>query len=201
MNFMNEESYDKIANAFVERRKEVEPNEAVVEFGGLFQKGDTILDVGCGGGVPNAKFLDNQGLKIVGIDISAKLLEEAKRNVPGGQFIKKDILDFESAEQFPGIIAWDSLFHLQPDEHKKAFKKLTELLRDNGYLLFTHGGQEGQIIAEMYGENFSYSSLGEEKAKKLLQELGFKVLKWTVDNSEGHGYMTALVKKLARNTV
>ncbi|MFZ1019910.1 MAG: hypothetical protein WAN61_02885 [Minisyncoccia bacterium] len=78
------------------------------------------------------------------------------------------------------------MFHLQPDEHEKVFTKLYGWLKDGGYLLFTHGGNEGQIQGEMYGENFSYNSLGPAKTKLFLENLGFKIIEWSLDTSESN---------------
>ena len=193
----NEHSYDLIAEDFTNRRKETQVPDFVVEFGELLKKGDTVLDVGCGAGVPNAKYLSEKGVAITGIDISEKLLEEAQKNVPEGRFIKTDVNEFQTDEKFNGIIAWDSLFHLQPDQHEAVLTKLHDLLDEDGYLLFTHGAPEGQITSEMYGQTFTYSSPGAEKLKEILANLGFNILKWNIDKSEGEdkGYLTILVKK------
>lgn len=196
MSNTNEASYDKIADNFVERRMERGVDELVVKFEGLLNQGEEVLDIGCGGGVPNAKDLSDKGFRVTGIDISTELLERAKENVPNAEFKKANILEYESGKQFKGVLAWDSLFHLKPDEHEKAFRKIVSLLMPDGYLLFTHGAPEGEIESEMYGERFSYSSIGEEKMKKVLSDLGFNILDWKIDESEP-GYVTVLAQKIS----
>lgn len=195
----NEQSYDNIATNWTSSRNQSTVHELVIQFSNLFKPGDSILDVGSGSGMPNAKYLEKKGFKITGIDISSKLVEEAIKNVPKGKFIKSDMIEFQTDEKYNGIIAWDSLFHLKINEHKEAFKKLYELLKNNGYLLFTHGGSEGEITGEMHGQKFSYSSLGPEKTRQLLEKLGFEIIKWELTegkpNSEDKGYLIALVKK------
>jgi len=191
----NEKSYDKIAESFISARKEAKANELVVRFSELIPPGSDILDVGCGAAIPNAKYLSEKGFRITGIDISHKLLEEAQTNVPGGEFIKTDIAGYETNKKFAGIVAWDSLFHLKREEHEAVFQKLYDLLESNGYLLFTHGGSEGEIQSEMFGEKFTYSSPGPDKIKVILENLGFKVVEWIVDLSASEGYLIALVRK------
>jgi ubiquinone/menaquinone biosynthesis C-methylase UbiE len=191
----NEKSYDKIANQFSANRKQSKVNKLVIEFGTLLRTGDSILDVGCGTGVPIARYLADRGFKITGIDISSKLLVEARKNVPEGIFFKSDVIDLRTEEKFEGIVAWDSLFHLKLNEHEQVFKKLYSSLKDNGYLLFTHGGGiGGEITGEMYGHKFTYSTLGSERTKELLEDLGFKILTWEVDEL-GNGYMIGLARK------
>jgi predicted TPR repeat methyltransferase len=195
MSNSNEQSYNKIADKFASSRDESSVPVAVSNFAKLLRTGDSVLDVGCGSGVPNAKHLVEEGMRVTGIDISEALLAIAKKNVPGATFLKSDIVDFQSTEKFDGIIAWDSLFHLRLNEQKHVFEKLYDLLDVGGYLLFTHGGSEGEIEGEMHGEKFVYSSLGPEKLKKLLETMGFKVNSWEMDASEENGYMIALVQK------
>ena len=60
-------------------------------------KGSRILDVGCGNGLLNTLHL-SKSFDVVGIDISERQIAEAKRNVPGAEFICADVRDqdFES---------------------------------------------------------------------------------------------------------
>jgi len=76
-----------------------------------------------------------------------------------------------------------------------VFEKLFGLLKDNGYMVFSHGGGQGEITGTMNGENFSYSSLGPELTLQVLKEIGFEIVKYEVDCSESHGYMKAIVRK------
>lgn len=196
----NEDSYDKIADWFVECRRNSELGKAFLffDFLELLEPATNILDVGCGGGIPIAKFLVKRGFCISGIDISAKMIEIAKKNFPQASFAKADIVSFSTEEKFGGIVAHDSLFHLEYEQHGKVFAKLYDFLKPNGVLLFTHGGGKGEIEGEMNGEKFFYSSLGPEKLRKVLEEIGFKIENWNVDKSDGNGYMIGIVKKVVR---
>jgi len=158
-------------------------------------KGRKIFDAGCGGGIPNAEFLVEEGFDVTGIDFSERMVRLAKANVPAAKFYKSDICSFETDEKYEGIVAWDSLFHLEYDKNEFVFEKLFGMLKDNGYMVFSHGGGQGEITGTMEGENFSYSSLGPELTLQTLKEIGFKVVKYEVDCSESHGYMKAIVRK------
>lgn len=191
----NEDSYNKIASSFNASRKGSSVSLSVLTFTTDLKKGAQVLDVGCGSGVPITKYLVEHGMQVTGIDISSQLLDLAASNVPQGKFVKVSISAYQTDEKFDGIVAWDSLFHLQPYEHERVFAKLYKLLNEKGYLLFTHGGAKGQIMGEMYGETFYYSSPGPENIKSLLQGLGFTPLAWEVDSSEANGYMIVLMGK------
>jgi 2-polyprenyl-3-methyl-5-hydroxy-6-metoxy-1,4-benzoquinol methylase len=192
---MNEQSYDKIAEWFVNQRKSSEVDGYILWFVEKIAKGGKILDAGCGGGVPNARFLVEKGFNLTGIDFSEQMIRLAKVNVPAATFYKSDICSFETDEKFEGIVAWDSLFHLDYDRHKIVFEKLFGMLKDGGFMVFSHGGGRGEITGTMNGENFSYSSLGPELTLQTLKELGFEIVKYEVDYFESHGYMKAIVRK------
>ncbi len=53
---MNEQSYDKIAEWFVNYRKSSEVDGYILRLIERLEKGGKIFDAGCGGGVPNAEF-------------------------------------------------------------------------------------------------------------------------------------------------
>jgi 2-polyprenyl-3-methyl-5-hydroxy-6-metoxy-1,4-benzoquinol methylase len=192
---MNEQSYDKIADWFVNYRKTSEVDGYILWFIERIEKGGKILDVGCGGGVPNAGFLVEKGFDVTGIDFSEQMIRLAKENVPAAKFSKSDICAFQTDEKYEGIVAWDSLFHLEYDKNEFAFEKLFGMLKAGGYMVFSHGGGQGEITGTMNGENFSYSSLGPELTLQTLKEIGFQIVKYEVDCSESHGYMKAIVRK------
>ncbi|WP_374199646.1 methyltransferase domain-containing protein [Micromonospora sp. NBRC 110038] len=50
----------------------------------------TVLDLGCGCGVPAARFLAAAGHHVAGVDISAVQVERARRLVPTGTFLRAD---------------------------------------------------------------------------------------------------------------
>jgi len=115
--------YNTIANDYYTHRDLNKFNSELDEFTNLVPKGGKVLDVGCGAGIPTAKYLVNKGLKLTGIDISETMLKMARKNVPDAEFIQKDMtqLDFDD-NTFDGIISVYALFHVPKQEHKKICK-------------------------------------------------------------------------------
>ena len=97
------------------------------------------------------------------------------RSIKNARFLTVDFFDFRTAEKFDGILAWDSFFHFPKDKQNVIYARVAELLNPGGYLLFTHGNQEGEITDEMMGQQFYYSCLSKEKVLQLLKESGFEV--------------------------
>jgi len=65
-------------------------------------QGNSLLDVGCGTG----KHLQHLMGKFdcVGMDVSKKMLEQARRNVRGGKFVQGDMVHFDLGRQFDVIL-------------------------------------------------------------------------------------------------
>jgi 2-polyprenyl-3-methyl-5-hydroxy-6-metoxy-1,4-benzoquinol methylase len=144
----NAENYNKIVESCFGVRKSIKLPELIRQFVELLPGGSAVLDIGCGGGVPIAKFLSETGFQVTGIDVSEKLLDAAKKNVPSGTFMQVDIMELETDQTFTGIVAWDSLFHLQYDEHESAFRKIYNLLQPGGYFVFSHGAARARWKAQ-----------------------------------------------------
>ena len=58
--------------------------------------GGSVLDLGCGCGVPVARSLAAAGYQVTGVDISEVQIERAQRLVPAGTFIRADASEVAS---------------------------------------------------------------------------------------------------------
>lgn len=70
----------------------------------------TILDLGCGTGVPVASTLAQAGHKVTGIEISKELVENCTANVPGATFEVSDMLTYKPTHKFDCVLNVLSLF-------------------------------------------------------------------------------------------
>jgi SAM-dependent methyltransferase len=99
-----------------------------------------VLDIGCGSGVPTAAALANAGHHVVGVDISPRQIELARRNVARGSFVVGDIteLDAEPAS-FDAVVALFSLTHVPRDRYPMLFDRIVEWMRPGAWLLASMG--------------------------------------------------------------
>ena len=130
----------------------------------------TALDVGCGtGGRIINRILEN-GFEITGIDISEGMLALARENHPQVRFEQADIIEWETADRFDLIVAWDSIFHLPLEQQKPVVEKLCRFLKPQGILVYTFGDAEGAHEDTWLGEQFGYSSIGINANLKILTD-------------------------------
>ncbi len=170
------DAYDAVVEAYLEARSPVLGLPYVDKLCEQLPDGGLVLDVGCGTGVPLARHIVGRGFGLHGIDISPRMIEAASQRVPTASFEIADILSWSSDQTYDGILAWDSLFHLKPQDHATALKVLHDALRPGGFALFSFGGKSGEIRSSMLGREFYYSSLSTQEYTDVLHDVGFDVI-------------------------
>lgn len=140
--------------------------EATDKFISFLNKGDLVLDAGCGAGT-KTKYLLDKGLKVVGTDFSEKMIELAKKEVPGAEFFTLDIKQINELDyMFDGIFMQAVLLHIPKKEVEAILKNVINKLKAGGYLYIavkekTPGGVDEETKNESdygyeYERFFSY---------------------------------------------
>ena len=93
----------------------------IERFAGLLEPGATVLDIGCGSGEPIAVYLAGRGHPVTGIDSSPEMITLFRANLPAQDAEVADMRSLSLGGAFGGLIAWDSFFHLAPDEQRLMF--------------------------------------------------------------------------------
>ena len=160
--------------------------------------GARVLDLGCGTGEPVARYLLEKGFRVVGVDESEKMLEIARRVVPGAVFVRADMGALSLEGAFAAAVAWDSVFHVERARHREIFRRLWALLADGGRLLLSAGGMGSEgFTSEMYGRDFFYSGFEPAETVRLLEEAGFVVELCEVDDPSSRGHVAVVARKVA----
>lgn len=142
----------------------------------LLAPGAAVLDLGCGSGVPIARLLVERGFAVTGVDGAAAMLALFRDNVPAAEAIHADMRGLALGRTFGAIVAWDSFFHLAPDEQRSMFARLRDHAEPGAGLLFTSGDVEGSAIGALEGEPLYHGSLDAEEYRTRLAAAGFTVL-------------------------
>lgn len=154
-----------------------------------------VLDLGCGSGQPIAAYLIENGCQVTGVDRSEVMLEMARESFPEQTWINADMRHFRFDQQFDGILAWDSFFHLTPDDQREMFAQFSAHAKLGAALMFTSGPSHGEAIGEMFGEPLYHASLDAEEYRALLAQYGFDVVKMVAEDAECTGHTVWLAKK------
>ncbi|KAI0873113.1 methyltransferase [Hypoxylon argillaceum] len=138
----------------------------------------SILELGCGPGVPILQLLLDQGAHVVANDISTKQIEMAKARFPGVELLAGDMtaLTFEP-ESFHGAISFYTLFHLPRAKLKDMLTKIHSWLKPNGVFVFNLTTiDEEEIHGEFLGYGMFWSSFDLDGNQALLKEVGFDIV-------------------------
>jgi len=191
-----ENGYDDIACTYHEQRDKFKSNELLVGFSSLLPPGGDVLDVGCGAGVPVARFLVDAGFKVTGVDVSSSMLKLARVHVPGANFVKMDMRQLKfDADFFDGICAFYSLFHVPREEHLQILIGFNRLLRQDGILLFSSGRDAWEDIKDFHGARMFWSHPDREVTRQLVMDAGFAVLMSEVQKHGGEKHYWVMAKK------
>ncbi|MFX1452697.1 MAG: class I SAM-dependent methyltransferase [Promethearchaeota archaeon] len=172
-----EKGYNKIAEDYYNHRDLEKFNGEVEKFASLLPDNAHILDVGCGAGIPTAKFLVKRGIKVTGIDISETMLNFARQIVPNADFFKMDINELEFKDNvFEGIVCVYTLFHIPRIKHFEIFKKFYNILKPGGILMINTGISESEGTSTFFGVPMFWSNHSPETTLDLIKKAGFIII-------------------------
>jgi SAM-dependent methyltransferase len=151
------ESYDRVADAYVEGRfGELEPEPwlraGLAAFAESVRGLGPVLDVGCGPGHVTAH-LAGLGLDVSGLDLSPKMIEHARRHYPEIRFTVGSSTTLELAPaSLGGILGFWSLFNLPRAVLPEVLAAFADALVPGGQALVgTHVGDGDLHRTEGYG--------------------------------------------------
>jgi cyclopropane fatty-acyl-phospholipid synthase-like methyltransferase len=168
------ESYDRIADDYLEEFGRSSVRDAkLAELIKNLPASATVLDLGCGAGVPVARSLATHGCLVTGVDASLGQIERARQNVPEAKFIQADMTSVQfPAETFDAVSAFYSITHVPRSEHAVLFKNIATWLRPRGQFVASFGSSEGDWSGEWLGAPMFFSHHAPEHAKRLISDAG-----------------------------
>ena len=122
------------------------------------QAGERILDVGCGTGQLTATIADS-GAEVIGLDNSASMLDEARREFPAIAFDRQDAHDFTYSERFDAIFSNAALHWVtQPAD---VVRCIAVALKPGGRFVAEFGGKGNVRCLTRAAQAASQSVTGE----------------------------------------
>lgn len=155
----------------------------------------SVLDIGCGMGEPIARYLIERGCAVTGIDSSEPLITLCRERFPQQTWQVADMRELALDRHFDGLIAWDSFFHLRPDDQRAMFPLFQVHAAEGAALLFTSGPRHGEVIGSFEGEPLYHASLDPAEYRALLRENGFAVIEHVVEDPECGGHTIWLARQ------
>ncbi len=115
-----------------------------------------VVDAGCGTG-RMTRLLASQGVDVSGIDVSAGMIDVARRTYPELSFEVAGLSDLPFADgQLGGVFAWYSIIHSPPTDLPRIFAEFFRVLAPGGYALLGFQVGEGhRHLTRAYGHDVS----------------------------------------------
>jgi ubiquinone/menaquinone biosynthesis C-methylase UbiE len=153
-----ERMYDTVAKEYAEtffgeHEKKPKDQEILHRFSQEIGDRRPVWDFGCGPG-QTTKYLKDLGIEISGLDLSEKILEQAKATHPEIHFRKGNILELEfENESIAGVVTFYAIVHFTEEQVEIAFREVFRVLKPGGIFLFTyHIGEETIHLDEFLGK-------------------------------------------------
>ena len=152
-----EKVYNKIAKEYAEaflgeHEKKPKDREILRRFSQEIGDRRPVWDIGCGPG-QTARYLKDLGTEISGLDLSEKILEQARKIHLDIPFRKGNILELEfENDSIAGVVAFYAIVHFTGEQVRTAFREVFRVLQPGGIFLFTyHIGEDTIHIEEFLG--------------------------------------------------
>lgn len=135
-----------------------------------------VLDLGCGSGEPISRYLAERGCDMTGVDSAPEMIALYQVRLPGQAWQVADMRSLSLGRRFAGLMAWDSFFHLSPDDQRHMFSTFRAHAAPGAALLFTSGPAHGVAMGLLEGEPLYHASLDAAEYRSLLAASGFDVV-------------------------
>jgi cyclopropane fatty-acyl-phospholipid synthase-like methyltransferase len=173
--------YDEIAERYVAARTWGGDVALLPELVRRLRPGDTILDAGCGAGVPVMRELTDAGMAVVGVDLSGAQIELAHSRVPEADLAQVDLVTLPfRARSFDGLVSFYAVIHVPRAYHSAVFTEFRRVMRPGGVALLCLGARdlpEDDDVDSWLGTHMFWSHFDAETNLEMLRAEHFDVLR------------------------
>jgi len=179
--------YDVVAKEYAqaflgEHDKKPKDREMLLRFAKEIGERRPVWDFGCGPG-QTAKYLKDLGVEISGLDLSEKILGQARTIHPELHFQKGNILDLDfKNDSIAGVVAFYAIVHFTEDQVVAAFSEIFRVLQPGGIFLFTyHIGDNTIHVEEFLGRktDIDFMFFTTDFISSCLKKAGFEKIEIT----------------------
>jgi SAM-dependent methyltransferase len=177
--------YEALAGEFAASR---DPNigaATVRAWAQTLPPGATVLDLGCGTGVPITRAILDQGLTVYGVDASPAMISAFRANFPDVPVACESVEASEFfGRTFGGIVAWGLIFLLPPASQRALIRRAAAALEPGGRFLFTAPAPACTWNDLLTGRRSI--SLGASAYREQLTEAGLSLVAEYDDEGDNH---------------
>lgn len=182
--------YEGVASVFIAGRGRNSSGigaSVVADWSKALPGGATVLDLGCGTGVPISQVLIERGFNVNGVDASPAMVAAFRARFPTVSVECAAVEDSDFfGRSFDGVVAWGLFFLLDAEVQRRLVAKVAAVLPSGGIFLFTAPSQSCSWADAMTGR--TSISLGYEAYRNALEGEGMSLVGTHCDEGENHYY-------------
>jgi SAM-dependent methyltransferase len=184
--------YEEIASIFISGRGRNHGGigaSVVSNWSQMLPDGATVLDLGCGTGVPVSLALIQRGFNVYGVDASSTMVKAFRARFPAVPVECAAVEDSDFfGRTFDAVVAVGLFFLLDAGIQGRLMAKVAGVLPSGGRLLFTAPSQRCSWADAMTGR--TSNSLGHEAYRNALEAEGMSLVGTQRDEGGNHYYFT-----------
>jgi SAM-dependent methyltransferase len=188
--------YETVSAEFLAHRgnSRTRPNaigvNAVRKWAKTLPQGSSVIDLGCGPGIPITVVLVEEGLQVFGVDAAPSFVAAFQHNLPGTPVACEPVLESSFFDRtFDAVLSTGLIFLLNAEEQHRLIQRFAEILVPGGRLLFTSTAKPHVWNDVMTG--MESISLGAEEYRRQLSAVNLSVTREYEDEGQNH-YFDAL---------
>lgn len=197
------EVFDQLAEMYQGEHSQNPFQSALSErLAALLPAGSSVLDLGCGTGVPTAKVLTGAGHRVLGVDISEGMLKLARDQVPAAEFRHADVRQLPGdLGPFDAVTSFFALLMLSRADIDEVLRRTYGWLRPGGWFAVSMVTFDGDSVPlEFLGVPVQISGYPEPQWRDRLTAAGFTVTEietvdFTPENGPPESQIFALCQK------
>jgi len=149
--------------------------------------GATVLDLGCGSGLPITNVLVGEGLDVYAVDASPSLVEAFRKNFPQTPVACESVEDSPFfGRMFDAVLAWRLIFLLPAQEQRRLIQRVATILVPKGRFLFTSCAGTEPLVWNDAMTGLESRSLGAAEYRRELSAVGLSRIAEFEDEGENH---------------
>ncbi len=177
-----ERMYDSVAKEYAdtfsgEHDKKPKDQEILHRFSQEIRGRKPVWDFGCGPG-QTTKYLKDLGIEISGLDLSEKMINQARTIHPDINFRKGNLLKLKfDDDSIAGAVAFYAIVNFTEEQVGIALREVFRVIQPGGRFLFTfHIGEETIHIDEFLGNkvDIDFMFFTTEFMFSCLKDIGFE---------------------------
>jgi len=184
---LNKRAWNSIAEIY-DDRSETPISDVFTMFTGRLPEKGKVLDLGCGTGLPYARYLVEKGFDVLGVDLSEDMVKVASKNVPEATFVQLSMNEITHRDEFDGVMSSFSMLLLPPDLFRETASRIHSALVEGGlfYLSLNEPASisddpDSEVFVNIMGQDMYSRAYTVEEIENYFQPLGFLLVKFNRD--------------------